>query len=45
LYSRCILGDRQAVHDFQLIIASGRAVPLLANLFQLFRAGPATQRG
>jgi hypothetical protein len=40
MYSRCVRGDRQAVQYFERIIASGKAVPLLANLFELFRAGP-----
>ena len=41
LYSRCIDGDQTAVEEFEQIIASGKAIPLLANLLEIFRAGPA----
>ena len=41
LYSRSIDGDQDAVEEFERIIASGKAIPLLANLLQIFRSGPA----
>ncbi len=39
LLCRGIGGDPQALDEFALIAASGRAIPLLEEMFHQFRAG------